>query len=267
VSPTPRTHPRAHAHANRDFSHSTAQDRVVSAERVETLLRDLGSRLRRGSGEAARRSQSERRHPTGLPELDALIGGGFPAGRLCEIAGPLSSGRTAIAQALLARLTRAGEWAALVDVADAFDPESAQQAGVVLERVLWVRPESAEQAARVCARLLALRGFALIALDLARPSCAELARPLRAELLPASTWQKLARATAAGGAALVVTSPARVTGAFSELALETRRARAHFSGTPALLEGLEIEAQVVRQRAGPVQRVASLRLCADPRAA
>ncbi len=248
MPPNPRAHPRANAPA------------AAPAERVEALLRDLGSQLRRGSSEAARQTGGSRRYATGLAAVDALIGGGFPSGRLCEIAGPLSSGRTSIAQALLAQVTRAGEWTALVDAADAFDPASAEAAGVALERVLWVRPHGSEQAARVCARLLEVRGFAVIALDLARP----LRGP---DPLPTSAWQKLARAAAASGVALVVLSPERVTGAFSELALETRRSRAYFSGTPALLEGLEVEAHVVRQRAGPVQRVASLRLCADSRAA
>jgi len=228
--------------------------------RVDALLRDLGSRLRRGSHEAARHSSGGRRHATGLAEVDALIGGGFPAGRLCEIAGPLSSGRTSIALALLAQATRAGEWTAFVDAADALDPASAQAAGIALPRLLWVRPRDAREAARACARLLELRGFALIALDLAQPACAR-------SPLPAATWQRLARAAAAGGTSLVVLSQQRVTGAWSELALETRHARAHFRGTPALLEGIEIETHVARQRAGPPQRIAAVRLCAASRAA
>lgn len=228
--------------------------------RVEALLRDLGSRLRRGSGEAARRSGAGgRRLATGLAAIDALTGGGFPAGRLCEIAGPPSSGRTSIARALLGRATRAGEWTACVDAADAFDPESAEAAGIALERVLWVRPHGAREAARACARLLELRGFALIALDLAQG--AERAP------LPASAWQRLARATAASGTSLVVLSQRRVTGVFSELALETRRAHAHWSGAPELLEGIEVEARVARQREGPERRIAAVRLCAASRAA
>jgi len=84
--------------------------------RIEALLRDLGSRLRRGgSHEAARQASGGRRHATGLADVDALIGGGFPAGRLCEIAGPLSSGRTSLALALLAR--RYSDAAAKVDTA------------------------------------------------------------------------------------------------------------------------------------------------------
>ena len=227
--------------------------------RIEALLRDLGSRLRRGgSHEAARQASGGRRHATGLADVDALIGGGFPAGRLCEIAGPLSSGRTSLALALLAQATRAGEWTALVDAADALDPASAQAAGVALERVLWVRPQDAQQAARASARLLELRGFALIALDLA---------PTRAQSpLPDAAWQRLARAAAASGTSLVVLAPRRIAGAHSALSLETRRARAHWSGTPALLDGIEIEAEVTRRREGPA-RVAAVRLRAASRAA
>lgn len=226
--------------------------------RIEALLRDLGSRLRRGSHEAARQASGGRRHATGLADVDALIGGGFPAGRLCEIAGPLSSGRTSLALALLAQATRAGEWTAFVDAADALDPASAQAAGVALDRVLWVRPQGAQQAAHASARLLELRGFALVALDLA---------PTRAQSpLPDAAWQRLSRAAAASGTSLVVLSPRRVVGAHSALSLETRRARAHWSGTPALLDGIEIEAEVTRRREGPA-RVAAVRLRAASRAA
>jgi hypothetical protein len=224
--------------------------------RVQALLRDLGPQLRRGLHEAARQSDGRHRLPTGLPALDALTGGGVPAGRLCEIAGPASSGRTSIALALLAQATGAGEWTALVDAADALDPASAQDAGVVLERVLWVRPPDARTAARACARLLELRGFALVALDLARPA-------REPAPLAAAVWQRLARAAAGSSSACVVLSERRITGAHSELALETRRARAHFEGLPALLEGIEIEAQVVRTRAATPMRVASLRLRAS----
>ena len=226
--------------------------------RVDALLRDLGSRLRRGSHEAARQTSGGRRHPTGLADVDALLGGGFPAGRLCEIAGSLSSGRTSLALALLAQATRAGEWTAFVDVANAFDPSSAHAAGVALPHVLWVRPQDSRQAARACARLLELRGFALIALDLPPP---------RQLALPPAAWQRLARAAAASGTSLIVLSEQRLTGTSSSLVLETRCARAQWSGSPALLEGLEIEAQVARMREGPARRIAAVRLCAASRAA
>src|SRR5262247_1728780 len=103
---------------------------------VARLLRDLGPRLRCGGAPVEARGCL----PTGLPEIDRLLGGGFPRGRLCEIAGPLSAGRTSLALSLLARSTSAEEVCALVDAADGFDPPSAEAAGVSLERVLWARP-------------------------------------------------------------------------------------------------------------------------------
>jgi hypothetical protein len=223
---------------------------------VDGLLRDLGSRLQRGSQALARAERASRRLATGLPQVDRLIQGGFPPGRLAEIVGPVCSGRTSLALALLARATRGGEVGGWVDAAQALDAASAQAAGAVLERVLWARPSGVREAVRCCECLLDARGFALVVLDLADGSG-------EAQRLPASTWQRLSRRAAGLGTALVVLSPARTTGSFSDLVLELQPTRAHFSGTPALLDGISIEARVARQRTGPVQRIASVRLSAD----
>ena len=64
---------------------------------------------------------------------------GFPRGRISEITGPRSSGRTALLHSLLAASTGAGECAAFVDASDGFDPCSAAAAGVKLEKLLWIR--------------------------------------------------------------------------------------------------------------------------------
>ena len=97
----------------------------------------------------------DRRRPlsTGIGELDALLDGGFPRGQLSEIHGPASSGRTGVLLALLARTTRAGALAALVDPLDRFDPGSAAAAGIDLSRLLWLRgprctPEDAAERRR-----------------------------------------------------------------------------------------------------------------------
>jgi hypothetical protein len=225
---------------------------------IAALLRDLGPQLRRGSQTGCR--ETAERLPTGLPDIDRLVGGGFPPGRLSEIAGPPSSGRTSVAFGLLARATRAGEVTAIVDTSDAFDPTSAQAAGVVLERVLWVRAPGSREATRCAERLLEAHGFALVVLDLAFEQLSG-AAPATA------TWQRLARAAAATGTALVVLGLERWTGTFADLALEMQPTRAHFTGTPSLLESLEIEARVVRHRTGVVRRAASVRLRADSRAA
>ena len=75
---------------------------------------------------------------SGIPALDALTGG-LPRGCLTEICGPASSGRTTVLLAALAAATRRGEFCAVVDASDALDPRSVDDAGVELNRLLWVR--------------------------------------------------------------------------------------------------------------------------------
>jgi hypothetical protein len=215
---------------------------------IEDLLHDLGPQLRRGGAPA--RDAAPSRLSTGLPEIDRLIGGGFATGSLGEITGPPSSGRTSLALALLAHTTRRGEVVAWVDPTQAFDPASAQAAGASLAQVLWARPPGPREAVRCCACLLSASGFALVVLDL---GCREAG-------LPSSTWQRLARAAAGTDTALVVLSPGRTTGSHCDLALELRAPRPLFAGTPALLEEVEIEAVVTRQRRGPVRSTASVHL-------
>jgi recombination protein RecA len=77
--------------------------------------------------------------PSGVTELDAVLGGGFPRGSLVELCGPASSGRTSLAFSLLAEATEREEACAFVDVSDSLDPVSLAAAGVELPRLLWVR--------------------------------------------------------------------------------------------------------------------------------
>jgi len=77
--------------------------------------------------------------PSGVAELDAVLGGGFPRGSLVELCGPASSGRTSLAFSLLAQATERQEACAFVDVSDSLDPISLAAAGVELPRLLWIR--------------------------------------------------------------------------------------------------------------------------------
>ena len=207
---------------------------------IEALLRDLGSGLHRGARSAA----APARCPTGLPGIDRLLGGGFPRGRLSEIAGPACCGRTSLALALLARTTAAGEVVALVDGADAFDPPSAAAAGVDLSRVLWVRTSEVPYALRSAEHLLAAQGFALVLLDLAP------GHRTPAHISP-SAWSRLRRTAAGADTALVVLGEQRLADSFADLAIEMSGARPRFQGTPTLLEGLDGKVQLVRNRMGP----------------
>ncbi len=254
--------------------------------RLEALLADLGSRVQRGAGAL----EPLPRIPTGLPEIDRLLGGGAPRGRLCEISGPLSSGRTSLVLGLLASVTRSGECAAVVDRADALDPRSAEAAGVDLDRVLWVRPPDWREALRCTERLLETDGFPLVLLDMpsiqsqnASPKSAQRAEGERSQnARPASPpeegaqrgeaersqggersstiWLRLARQSAGTGTALVLLSQQRLAGSCAEIALALQPARARFAGSPPLLEELETRAVLVRHREAPIYRAAWVRL-------
>lgn len=102
---------------------------------------------------------------TGISEVDALVGG-LPRGALTEIFGPPGSGRTSLLFSALCERTAAAEACALVDGSDAFDPHSAEAAGIDLKRLLWVRCRTLEQSFRATDFLLAAGGFGFIALDL-----------------------------------------------------------------------------------------------------
>jgi len=210
---------------------------------VEALLRELPGLRRAPQTPGA--LETPRRWPTGLAALDRLLGGGLPGGGLSEIAGPTSSGRTSLALALLATTTRAGEAAALVDAADAFDPASAQAAGADLERTLWVRARDRREALRAAHLLARARGFALILLDLARSEAPGGPHAAEGPVL------RLSRAAAGGRSALVLLGERRRAGSWAELALELRPLRPRFSGAPPLLESLGSEVEVVRRRGGP----------------
>ncbi len=207
---------------------------------IQALLRDLGPSLHRGIGPDAPLT----RFPTGLPGIDRLLDGGFPRGRLSEIAGSACCGRTSLALALVARTTAAGEVVALVDGADAFDPPSAAAAGIDLSRVLWVRTSEVPDALRSTEHLLAARGFALVLLDLAPGRQA----PAR---IPSSAWSRLRKTAAGTDTALVVLGDRRLTDTFADLAIEMSGAKPRFQGTPTLLEGFDGRVQLVRNRMGP----------------
>src|ERR1043166_1688970 len=80
------------------------------------------------------RPETVARLPTGLTLLDQALGGGLPRGRVTELGGGRSTGRTGLACAIAARATAAGETIGWIDPADALDPEAATAAGIALAR-------------------------------------------------------------------------------------------------------------------------------------
>ena len=104
--------------------------------------------------------------PAGIPSFDAAFTG-IPRGSVTDIFGAASSGRTSLMFSLMAQATDREEYCAIVDASDAFDPTSAAAAGVVLERLLWIRcGGNAEHALKATDLLLQAGGFGLVAMDL-----------------------------------------------------------------------------------------------------
>jgi hypothetical protein len=127
---------------------------------------------------------------TACAEIDRLLSGGFPRGEVSQIFGPASSGRTALALAMSAEVTREGALVAWVDPADELHPASAEAAGLVLDRFFWLRGRAGQVLPRVLAATATLLGsglFDLVVLDLV--SVPE--RERRA--LPGPTWVRLRR--------------------------------------------------------------------------
>jgi len=77
--------------------------------------------------------------PTGIPTVDALLGGGLPIAAISEIVGAECSGRTSLALSFLTQITQQERVCAWIDVTDSLEPKSAAACGVDLTRLLWVR--------------------------------------------------------------------------------------------------------------------------------
>src|SRR5215212_5962801 len=103
---------------------------------------------------------------TNCLSLDAAIGvGGFPRGRIVEIYGPESSGKTTLALQVVASAQRAGGIAAYIDAEHAMDPEYAGKLGVNIEDMLISQPDSGEQALEIAETLVRSNSVDVIVID------------------------------------------------------------------------------------------------------
>ena len=104
--------------------------------------------------------------PTGNILIDRALGvGGVPRGRIIEIYGPESSGKTTLTLTIIAQAQRRGGLAAFIDVEHALDPKYAQRLGVNLDDLLVSQPSSGEEALRICETLVRSNALDVIVLD------------------------------------------------------------------------------------------------------
>ncbi|MBF4561902.1 recombinase RecA [Microbacterium sp. VKM Ac-2870] len=104
--------------------------------------------------------------PTGSIALDVALGvGGLPRGRIIEIYGPESSGKTTLTLHAIANVQRAGGIAAFVDAEHALDPDYAQKLGVDIDQLLVSQPDTGEQALEIADMLVRSGAIDLVVID------------------------------------------------------------------------------------------------------
>ena len=102
---------------------------------------------------------------SGSLSLDLALGGGFPKGRIIEIYGPESSGKTTLALHAIAEIEKHGSQAAFIDAEHALDPAYAKRIGVDTKNLLISQPDNGEQALEICETLVRSVAVDLIVVD------------------------------------------------------------------------------------------------------
>lgn len=103
--------------------------------------------------------------PTGALSLDLALGGGIPKGRVIEIYGPESSGKTTLTLHAIAAAQRSGGTAAFIDAEHALDPAYAKRIGVDVENLLLSQPDNGEQALEIVETLVRSNAVDIIVVD------------------------------------------------------------------------------------------------------
>ena len=103
--------------------------------------------------------------PSGSLSLDLALGGGYPKGRIIEIYGPESSGKTTLTLHAIAEIQKQGGTAAFIDAEHALDPAYAKRIGVDTANLLISQPDNGEQALEICETLVRSGAVDLIVVD------------------------------------------------------------------------------------------------------
>lgn len=135
---------------------------------AQEAIEQIRSRFGEGSimrlGEA--KAMSVEAISTGCLSLDLALGvGGVPRGRIVEIYGPEASGKTTLAQHIVAEVQKRGEVAAFVDAEHALDPDYARKIGVNIDELLISQPDTGEQALDIVETLVRSSGIGVIVVD------------------------------------------------------------------------------------------------------
>ncbi|MFH1029995.1 MAG: recombinase RecA [bacterium] len=141
------------------------KERLKAAEAAISQIRD-----KFGDGSIMKLGEAKRMNvdaiPTGCLSLDMALGvGGVPRGRIIEIYGPEASGKTTLAQHVVAEVQKMGGIAAFVDAEHALDPDYAKKIGVNIDNLLISQPDTGEQALEIVETLVRSNGVDVIVVD------------------------------------------------------------------------------------------------------
>ena len=141
-------------------------------KKPEDLLNETLKNIRKQFGEGAVMKLGERTSiavdviPSGSLMLDVALGvGGYPRGRVIEIYGPESSGKTTFALTAIAETQKRGGRAAFIDAEHAIDPVYAQKLGVDIDELILSQPDSGEQALEIADMLVKSQAIDLVVVD------------------------------------------------------------------------------------------------------
>jgi recombination protein RecA len=164
MPPKPAEKPAADAKTSDTAKISAARARDLEAA-ISTIQKSFGegSIMRLGEAQAQRQIEVI---PTGALALDLALGvGGVPRGRVIEIFGPESSGKTTLMLHIIANAQKAGGVAAFIDAEHALDPAYAKKLGVNLDDLLVSQPDSGEEALTICETLARSNAVDVIVVD------------------------------------------------------------------------------------------------------
>ena len=144
------------------------EDALDKSKAIDAAISQIERQF--GKGSIMRMGDEERQSvasiPTGALALDLALGvGGVPRGRVVEIFGPESSGKTTLALHIIAEAQKAGGLAAFIDAEHALDPTYAQAIGVDLENLYFSQPDNGEQALEIADTLVRSGALDVVAID------------------------------------------------------------------------------------------------------
>lgn len=149
--------------ASEDAKASLARNKSLDLA-IQQIAKDYGEGAIMRLGDS--RKMDVEYIPTGNILIDRALGiGGFPRGRIVEVFGPESSGKTTLTLTVIAQAQKRGGLAAFIDVEHALDPLYARKLGVKVDDLLVSQPSSGEEALRICETLVRSNALDVIVLD------------------------------------------------------------------------------------------------------